>query len=580
MGLIYRNRLVLNQRGGSITIDNTTNSEKVNLSHHSGSNIELNGSVTSELATNNKQLLVVNDLFETVENNKTEFVGNHRVSRTAGNFYEMNGFTTKSELDNMRKWREIYGNFAKKNSKFRIQRGGMSYPNGETTPLAGQRTQNPTLKNKILSVENEFHGYTGTPIRRSNQDDVVAYAKVPDKGVRNYASIKSPTTTDILKAGGTTGSKAPGILEFGAELSAATEEGTWSPTQEHSLQSSSSDWSAEKVCEGLDDSGCWDENGILKSQNSGGSGTSASSTMLGDQINQAHKNTLVLLEQGMGDYGDTVKFTKRNKFEEVGTEFNDYPSIRVDEKGRSQPLETILCEKGAFTNHDYIPHCEEVDNASNFLCGNDDKVVGNRYSRTVGSGGINLKTTGSIELGGTIFKLGAFKVHLNASHGIVLASENTIDIQSLKTITLRTNRQVYVENSLGVKHNVIAGGGIYAEGEVYCHHVTAPLEVQQTEDTTLFGKFATDDDRALLIGEAHVGDFFYPVYAKASDDLIVNYPHSHHFNNLPLRLCKKNKDVRNFAMDEGVNSHERRCQALPQVHERKTARSKSFDQII
>lgn len=575
MALIYRNRTILNQRGASIAIDNTTDSESVNLSHRSGSNIEINSLVNSELATNNKQTLVINDIFETTGNNRTQFVGNHRISRTSGNTYELNGFTNKTELDNMRQWREIYSDFAKKNSLFRIQRGGTGYPNGETTELQGTRANNPTLQNNILSVENEFHGYTGTPIRRSNQDDVVTYAKVPDKGVASYASVKNPSSTDVSAAGGPSGSEAPGILEFGSSVSAATEGGSWTPTPEHSPAQATSDWQSEKVCGDLEGSGCWDGNGILTVEKTGGGSTSSSVTSLANDINEIHKSKLVLLEQEMGDFGDDVKIIKRNKLEQVGAEFNDYPSVRIDPKGRSQPLEHIVCEKGSFTNHDAAPHCEEVDNSSNFLCGNDDKVVGNRYARTVGSGGIHLKTTGSIELGGTVFQVGAMKAHINASHGIVLSSDENIDIESLKSITLRTNRQVYVENSLGVKKNLTVGGGTYAEGELYCHHVTAPLEVQQTEDTVLFGKFATDTDRSLLIGEAHVGNLFYPVYAKMSDDLIVNYPHSHHFNNLPLRLCKKNKDVRKFAMNEGVNSHGRRTQALPQVHERKTARSAS-----
>ena len=571
MGLLYKNRLIINQRGGSLLIDNTTDSEKVKLSHKSGSNVSLTNVVTSELATNNKQTLVINDLFETVSNNKTQFVGNDLVSRIAGTVYNLNGFTTKSELDNLKSWRETYRNFASLNSQFRLQRGGMGYPNGNETPVFGKRDKNPVLKNEILSVENEFHGYTGVPIRRSNQDDVVTYAKVPDRGPQSPAAMKNPSVCDINIAGGETGSNAPGILEFTAEYSAATENGNWKPTPLHMSSSVSANWENEGVCENLDDPGCWDENGILKITSEGGDSATADTTNLGSMINSSHANALVLLEQGMGDSGDDITFTKRNKFEQVGAEFNDYPSVRIDEKGRSQPLEMITCEKGPFLNHDYAPHCEEVNNSSNFPCGNDDKVVGNRYSRTVGSGGVQVKTTGNIEWGGTTFKLGVMKAYINASHGIVLASETGLDFQSLKTIALRTNRQVYVENALGVKHNITAGGGMSLEGELYCQHVTAPLEVQETEDTIVFGKFAADQDRTLLIGEAHVGDRYYPVYAKATDDLIVDYPHSHHFNNLPLRLCKRNKDVRNFAIFEGINSHERRTQALPQVHERKKA---------
>ena len=63
---IYRNRTVLNQRGGSIVINNTTDQESVHISQRSGSNILLNNLFNSELATSNKQTLVLGDEFKTV----------------------------------------------------------------------------------------------------------------------------------------------------------------------------------------------------------------------------------------------------------------------------------------------------------------------------------------------------------------------------------------------------------------------------------------------------------------------------------------------------------------------------------
>jgi hypothetical protein len=115
----------------------------------------------------------------------------------------------------------------------------------------------------------------------------------------------------------------------------------------------------------------------------------------------------------MGDGGDETLYTKRNKFEQVGASFNDFPSIRIDEKGRSQPFEMLVSETGTFKNHDFIPHVEEVDNSSNFPCGNDDAVIGNRLSRIVGSGGIQMKTTGSLEFGASNMKVGAKRININ-----------------------------------------------------------------------------------------------------------------------------------------------------------------------
>lgn len=412
------------------------------------------------------------------------------------------------------------------NSEFKMKRGGFSIPNGTSTALEGNRKNNPVIGQKVYTVENKFTGYTKVAIRDSDTDDVAFYNNVPDRTKTKPASERKITEKDITKSAGKTGSNAPGVIEFGAAKSAATEDSIWSANE-----------SAQKIDEA-----------ILKLQ---------------DQLTP--------IELQMGNGGDEILFTKRNKFETVGAVFNDYPSIRIDEKGRSQPFEMLVSDTGIYKNHDYVPHLEEVDNSSNFPCGEDSKIIGNRYIRNVGSGGISMKTTGAMELGGSSLKTGFKKINMNASHGIHIGSENGIELQSLKTIVLRTNRQVYVESSLGVKNNVIIGGGLAVEGETYIQHITAPLEVQQTQDTILAGKFATDTDRTLWIGECLIGGVYYPVYAKSFDNLIVNYPHSHHFNNIPLTLTSANSDVRKLAQANGINSHNNISQATTQLHERKLA---------
>lgn len=524
MGKRYKNRMILNQRGGSLMIDNSTDEEKIGLSHRSGSNIFINNFTNSELATNNKQINVINDSFETVGKDKSIFIGKTSVMRTGGSSYHLKGFITEDQLNAFSEWKDAYQDIAKLNSEFKIKRGGTGYPNGNSTDLQGTRKDNPVIDYEVTVVNNDFNGYSGVPIRKSNTDEVSQYDKVPDKGKTTPASQEKIKKEDIEKSAGSQGSNAPGVSEFGAEKSAATEDG---------------DWEDNTDALGINDK-------LLEQQ-----------------------DILTPIEKRMGDGGDEILITKRNKVEQVGAVFNDYPSIRIDEKGRSQPLEMLVSETGTFKNHDYVPHVEEVDNSSNFPCGNDDAIVGNRFSRNVGSGGIHLKTTGSMELGGSNLKAGYKRVHLNASHGVQIGSESFLELQSLKTITLRTNRQVYIESALGVKNNAIVGGGLYVEGETYLQHVTAPLEVHQTEDTVVLGKFATDTPRTLVIGEANIGGSWFPVYANPTDDIIVNYPHSHHHNGIPMRLTKSNKDVRNFAANENINTHNNISQALPQIHERK-----------
>jgi hypothetical protein len=523
---IYRNRLILNQRGGALDISNETEQEKIKISQRSGSNINLTNVVTSELATNNKQTNVVHDLFETVGGDTTLFTAKNYTFRTGENSFNLKGFIDSNQMAHYDTWTQTYKEVALLNSEFKILRGGEGYPDGAATELKGERSDNPVINSKVYTVENKFNGYIGVPVRNASVDEVTLYVKVPDKGKTKRAEERKITEQDVLQSAGSAGSKAPGVLKYGPSKNAATEQGTWEANV-----------NAQKVNEAL--------------------------LAIQERLNE--------IEQLMGHGGDEISFIKRDKFEQVGAVFNDFPSVKIDPEGRSQPYEVLVSETGTYHNHDFIPHVEEIDNSSNFPCGSDDKVVGNRYSRTVGSGGIQMKSTGTVELGGTVLKAGFKAMNLNATHGIQIASEASLELASLNTISLRSNRQVYVESALGVKNNLIVGGGLSVEGELYCQHITAPLEVHQTEDTILLGKFAADEPRKLLIGECNFGGVWYPVYASSADNLIVNYPHSHHHNGIPLRLTKANKDVRNLAAAELINTHNNLSQALPQNHERKVA---------
>ncbi len=519
----YRNRTVLNQRGGSIVINNTTDNESLHISQRSGSNILLNNVTNSELATNNKQTLVINDKFNTVKGDSSEFVVGGKNERVGGTVYNYKGFINENEIQAFEEWKNLVKPIADNNSKFKIKRGGISLPNGSSSSPSGERKDNPVIDSKVFVVENKFVGYGQIPQRTSQTDNVTNYTPITER-TGQPAQEKSITVENIEKSAGENGSKAPGVLEFGASKSAATEDG---------------DWGDDNDAQDIDKA-------LLDLQ-----------------------QTLTTIEEKMGDGGDEHLITKRNKFETIGATFNDFPSVRIDEKGRSQPFEMLVSDTGIYKNHDYVPLVEEVDNSSNFPCGKDHAVVGNSFSKIVGSGGISLKSTGSFEMGGTVLRGGFKQINLNASHGIHIGSESNIELQSLKTIVLRTNRQVYVESSMGIKNNLIVGGGLAVEGETYLQHVTAPLEVQQTEDTLVAGKFATAEDKTLLIGECDIGGIYYPVYAIAADDLIYTYPHSHHFNNIPLKLMESNTDVRKDAHNNKINAHETVAQSYAQLHEKK-----------
>jgi len=530
--LNYRNKTVINQRGATVEINNSTDREELKLSQFSGSNVTLNNLVNSELATNNKQTKVINDSFESVGKDKNTFVGKDKVTRVVENTYDLRGFSTDTQIGALSSWKDEVGGAELPgiNSQFPILRGGYAMPPAlnSVTELDGERADNSTKNQSKEVVNNMFTKYCPVPIRSSKVDEVVEYEPVGPPLLTPKASGKSPDDEDINTGSGEVGSRAPGVLEFGTSLNAATEGGTW------------------------------EENELRQE--------------LPDKFKELQEKKLNEIEQKIGNGGDTIQFIKRNKFETVGGAVNDFPSIRIDPYGRSQPIEVAVGEETTYTNVDYVATVEDVNSDLNFPGGDYTLNVGNKYNVIVGAGGVQIKTSGGVEIGGTSVKVAANKINLMASAGMHLTSETLVELQSDKSISLRSKRQIYIEPGLGVKSNLVVGGGTYVEGELYVNHITAPVEIQQTEDTLLLGRFNCKCDRVLAIGECNVGGVWYPVYAygegEKAEDLIFNYPHSHHFKNIPLRMMASNEDVRVRAQCEGINSPTA-VVASSQHHERK-----------
>ena len=531
----YRNKTVINQKGATVEIINSTDREDLKLSQFSGSNITLNNVVNSERATNNKQIKVTNDSFESVGKDKNTFVGKDNVERVVENTYNLKGFRSNTELDALSSWKDemvkssipgLFGQFIQLRAE-----GGYAVPrvqDSNTPAPEGQRAVNSTKNQSKNVLNNEFSSYCPVPLRQSTLDEVVDYEPVTGPLLLPPSAPTAPDSNDIFYGAGDPGAGgtgAPGVwLDGHVEYNAATEGGTWAVNEDRTNEK------------------------------------------LEEKLRELQEKKLNEIEQKIGNGGDEITFLKRNKFVTVGGEVNSFPSIRVDPKGRSQPIEVAVGDTTSFTNIDYVPHVEEVNNDMNFPCGDYTLNVGNKYNVIVGSGGVQLKTSGSVEIGGTAVKIASNKLNIMASEGMHLHSPNLIELNSDKSISLRSKRQIYIEPNLGVKGNTVLGGGAYVEGELYVHHITAPVEIQQTEDTVLYGKFNCECSDTLHIGNTESGE---KVYAVNDHDLILNYPHSHHFKNIPLRMMDSNLDVRRQAQCEGINRQDIIAAAQPQHHERK-----------
>jgi len=283
------------------------------------------------------------------------------------------------------------------------------------------------------------------------------------------------------------------------------------------------------------------------------------------ELIEASLPELTEIENELGIGGSEIIQITKHKMETIGMLMNDFGSIRLDNIGKLVNNEVLVDSTSVYMNKVDSPLLEYV-HVQDLPGGNYTLNVCNRYNVMVGAGGLNLKSYGAVNLTGTITNIAGEQVNI-ASENEVNIDAGTINISAdILRLRNKRQRQILIENSLGVNQNVIVGGGLHVEGETYLQHVTAPVEYQKTEATIAYSKptslrIGTVD----ITGGSSAGS--YAVYGtNAAEDSIAGYAHSHVFPNLPLTLLGSNSDVRSAA--SGLNNTARDV-AEPQHNEGK-----------
>ena len=534
----YRNKSVQSSRGGYQEWNNTTGEEGVNIGTYGGSNWYSNENVTSALNTNNQQEKTNNDSFQDVKNNKNRFTGGDSVERTVKDTYSYKGFGTQEEIDAVAQWKEAYRPIAEKNAQFDLLRGGKSSPGNIPTLVLGGRGPNPTINQEAYEREDVFPDYY-TPTVTSDGIDEVSTGVTIGPFAEQAPGVDGAPAEPIFNL--FTGLQIPGVNLIGAPPTAG---------QLYVRNPSIPDIQSHTG-----------SNPLVSAATEGGTfAANPNKLNLDQEIVNWDERTGLPLQQKMGDGGNTQDFTFRNKFEMVGAQVNTFPSTRTDPNGTSEPSEVVVGQDTTFVNVGSVPHIEEVDNDKTFPVGNYDLLVGNKYGIEVGSGGVQLKTTGSLEVGAATYKLAAYKVNIQSSGGVNITSENSVLLQSERNLSFRSNNQILIEPGLGVRDNLIVGGGASIAGEVYLQHVTAPAEMQVTEEVNLFAKllegleFECDITGHAVVNGVVTGNGTVKLTKASNENKVECGPHSHHFKNLPLKLTESNSGVRIMARAAGINT--------------------------
>lgn len=556
----YRNKYVVNQKGGTIQINNSDKRESIKMSHYSGSFKEMANGVSVELATGNDQKLVIGDTFTTVRGGANNFVQGESDSIIQGNSYIKIG-NLKAELVN--KWFSLAKSISDVKQLFDIQRADLLVRNDIYLTSPAQTKAGTPAPCPVCKGNETFYWDL------NNKASEVSFSFQASEGGGPFmlGSVDSPGPQPFAKAGTFRGN---GKI-FGATCPACGGSGK-------SPSSMNGNWNKEPKKNGLN-------NLILEKA-----------------------KELAEIERQMGLGGSLIMDITKHRIETVGLRMNDASSIRVDLKGKMYVAEVVVQPEGVINNRAATPLIEyvQVDDPPG---GNYTLNVCNKYTIQVGAGGVSMKAYGPVNISGSITNIAGEQVNIGSSNEVNIDGGNRLSlIADIISLRQRERGQVVVDSSLGVTNNAIIGGSCHIEGELSVNHITAPTEIQQTESTVAYGRptslggilgskigtaaslftITTYDpvteqdipsgapayigipDPMMIIGTVVVDGAPLPVFGSgipsirgsalgiagtvpfvnrvygtgADDDCIELSNHSHNFKNIPLNLTKSNKDVR------------------------------------
>ena len=495
----YRNKYVISQKGGVVEFVNTDNREVLKLTHYSGSFKEFNNKATIELATANDQKLVLADQFLTVKGSKNEYVDYDFDQIIRGDYFKKVGTFNKDKFNS---WHDIVEKFANIKQLFEIKRA-----------QAPEIDANVPFLFRKLAGSQERKG-TFAPCPLCNADDRDSIGVFTYKGVRSFGTKVTEENSD------------PSVQDFVDPDSGPV----------YTLQQPPANFTNF-----LNSGPCPACNGTgLSPSSQDGTWDAENKTGELDRITKQFIQELADLEAEMGLGGSEITNITKHKVETIGLVMNDFPSVRIDDVGKISNSEVKVLNGGVVINKKATPLLETV-HVDDMPGGTYSMTACNKYNVQVGSGGISMKSYGPIDIGGTMANIGAEQVNVTSENEInIVAGKRLNIISDILTLRQKDGNQVLVDSNLGVSKNVVIGGGMHVEGELSVQHVTAPLEMQETQPVILYGELVAG--KSVTNGSG---------VAVATANSVKIYAHSHPFKNLPLTLKSDNEGVR----DTGANNN-------------------------
>jgi len=511
----FRSKTVFNSNKHTIELIDTDLREIMKFTHYSGSFLEFNNYTTSQLAAGNDQKLVIGDQFLTVKKNQSTFVQDHVDQIIGGDHFRTIGQFDKSVVLEIY---DILKDIHDRKRLFEIKRSAAMVDDNGT---CGETYENA---NGVSPLQSKAGSPAPCPTCCAGKIYHIVVNKCDEFECEPCSTNKiSPGDHFIDDKDGDCGVKwvLPCKTCCGTGDSPSTQDGDWA-----------------------DDD--------LKQSLAG--------------FIEGKQNDLFPLQRKLGNGGNEIISIHGNKTETIGQVFNDFAGWRKDPTGKIRVCGVAVDHEGTYEYMRPAPIVESVD--VDHLPGGDYQLTAsNQYRLLVGGGGVQIKTFGNIDIYGGIISIAGEQLTLSSKGEVLVNGKERTSLQG-KRISINPDDygQAVVNGSLGVTRQLLVNGATYHEGEVYLHHITAPLEYQTTECADSL-KCATLEPCLPPLepeGVEILGAIVPTIaWARKLVEWLVLHTHKmpptqhfHYFKNIPLDLWCESKEVRIDACDSGINEPE------------------------
>lgn len=237
-------------------------------------------------------------------------------------------------------------------------------------------------------------------------------------------------------------------------------------------------------------------------------------------------------------YKDFWEQVNQNQKEIVGETLDESQSYSTLESGLSIPTSLLL---DSVTNaiDEKFPLLSTISLSSKV--GKKEEITNFSWDIVIGSGGINLKTSGKFNLVSPYQTFSSEYLEMVAEKGLKINGKNYTHIVSPKIIL---DGKTFVNNSLDVKNNTKIGGSLSVAGEFVGQHLTAPVSFQVTEST----KIQAGIGKWNITGSTLTSNQGTLTNVRITGGILtIDEPHTHYFANFPLKLLNTNEEVYDYA---------------------------------